>query len=228
MKLVIALWQADQSALLAQPLRRALRDAGASTLQVNLDDEAVSAAQLRMTTLDEAPTAVVGVGGGAEEVSVPAVLAAVSPLGSSLAAWQVSSREPLVAPPVADGERVDALANVAFLRRPDDLPVEVWRSRWLDDHTAVAIDTQATFGYVQDEVLEQVAGEPWPVAAVVEELFPMAAMKDFHAFYGSGGDAAELDRRMKAMMASVGRFGADRGITLVPTSRYRFDLATTS
>lgn len=223
MKIVIALWGSDQAALLAPRLREVVRDAGATTLQVNLDDAPVAQAMLRLTALDEAPDAVVGITG--DETTTEDVLRALSAHGSSIAAWRVSSREPLVVPPAADGERVDGLANVAFLLRPDDLPADEWRARWLDDHTPVAIETQATFGYVQDEVVEQLAGAPWPVAAVVEELFPMAALTDFHAFYGSGGDDAELARRMGAMMESVGRFGADQGITLVPTSRYRFDLS---
>ena len=63
-----------------------------------------------------------------------------------------------------------------------------------------------------------------PVAALVEELFPTAAMTDIHAFYGSDGSDADLADRMERMMASVGGCGADRGLDLVPTSRYLFDL----
>ncbi len=223
MKHVLALWAADQPALLDDTLRTALAAAGATRLQVNLDDADVADAQLRLNDFDAAPTAVVGVWG---EVDLPAVTDLLARHCESLVAWRVSSREPLAAPEVPEGQRADGLANVAFLRRPDDLPVEEWRSRWLDDHTAVAMETQATFAYVQNEVLEQVAGTPLAVAAVVEELFPMTALRDFHAFYGSGGDQAELERRMTALMASVARFGADRGITVVPTSRYSFDLTT--
>ena len=43
-----------------------------------------------------------------------------------------------------------------------------------------------------------------------------------HAFYGSGGDDAELDRRITELMASVSRIGADRDLDLVPTSRYLY------
>ncbi len=64
-----------------------------------------------------------------------------------------------------------------------------------------------------------------PVAAIVEELFPMAAVSDIHAFYGSGGDQQELERRMTLMLESVSRFGADRHLDVMPTSRYDFDLS---
>ena len=37
-----------------------------------------------------------------------------------------------------------------------------------------------------------------------------------HAFYGSGGDDAELTARITRLMASVARIGADRDLDLVP------------
>ena len=39
MKLVLALWDADQQALLGEDLRTALRSSGCTRLQVNLDDD---------------------------------------------------------------------------------------------------------------------------------------------------------------------------------------------
>ena len=62
------------------------------------------------------------------------------------------------------------------------------------------------------------------VSAFVEELFPTAAITDMHAFYGSGGDDAELTARLTRLMTSVARIGADRDLDLVPTSRYLVDL----
>jgi hypothetical protein len=50
-------------------------------------------------------------------------------------------------------------------------------------------------------------------------------MTDTHAFYGSGGDDDELQRRFTRLMDSVARFGADHGLDLVPTSRYLWTLA---
>jgi hypothetical protein len=53
----------------------------------------------------------------------------------------------------------------------------------------------------------------------------MAARTDIHAFYGSGGDDAELTRRMTRMLESVARFGAAENIDVVPTSRYEPELS---
>lgn len=83
----------------------------------------------------------------------------------------------------------------------------------------------ATFGYVQNIVQRALTGDTPRVDAIVEELFPMAAVTDIHAFYGSDGDQAELERRMTLMLNSVSRFGADRHLDVVPTSRYDFDLS---
>lgn len=197
-------------------LRTRLREAGATRLQVNVDDADVAAAF-------KIPTFPVPIGG---IVSVwthgdpAAVTAALAPSVGDLAGYAVEERLPIPPPESGDGERVDTLANIAVLRRPEDLPREEWLHNWLVDHTPVAIATQGTFGYVQNVVLEAVTDDAPTVDALVEELFPTAAMTDIHAFYGSDGDQAELDDRMTKMMASIARFGADRDLDLVPTSRY--------
>ena len=102
---------------------------------------------------------------------------------------------------------------------------EAWRTDWLERHPPLAIRTQGTFGYVQNPVLEPLTPDAARLAEIVDELFPMAAMTDSHAFYGSGGDDEELQRRFTELMESVARFGADQGLDLVPTSRYVWSLA---
>ena len=114
-----------------------------------------------------------------------------------------------------------------MLRRPAELDEETWLHRWLVEHTPIAIRTQATSAYLQHRCLSPLPGshpDPPHADAIVEELFPTAGMHDVHAFYGSGGDDAELSRRMTELMASVNRIGADRDLDLVPGSRYLWDL----
>ena len=119
-----------------------------------------------------------------------------------------------------DGVRTEALANLAFIRKPREMSYDAWLQHWHGPHSEVAMQTQATFGYVQNRVVRPLTPGTPQVDAIVEELFPMAAVTDMHAFYGSGGDDAELARRMTTLMASVAAMGADRDIDLVPTSRY--------
>lgn len=220
MKVIAALHDADLApALLGSRFRSDLAANGVTRLQVNLDDGDVAAA-MRFGP-GRAITAVVSI--WTDDVA-PA-LDVVRRLDGTLDAWLVSEREPLAPPVVPDGVRADALANVAFLRRPAALSAEAWLADWLDRHTQVAIDTQGTFGYVQNPVLEALTPDAPAVSGIVEELFPMAAMTDHHAFYGSGGDEAEFQRRFALLMESCERFGASQGLDLVPTSRYTFALA---
>ena len=221
-------WGVEPAALHDPGLHADLRGAGVTRLQLNIDDEPVAAA-MRFSELDEPVAAVVSTW----DADAGAVVAALGRLGrvgrvGRVHGYAVDERRRLDPPETWDGSRADALANVAILRRPHDLGRDEWLRRWMVEHTPIAIRTQATFGYVQNVVTGAVTDDAPVVDAVVEELFPSAGITDMHAFYGSGGDDAELQRRLSALMASVARIGADRDLDLVPTSRYLYDLTTGS
>jgi hypothetical protein len=220
-KLMFLLWGDDLPTALRDPgLHERLTAAGVRRLQVNVDDEPVAAA-LRLQTFEEPVRAVVSVW---TDGAPAGVVAALSDAASKVAGWRVDERRPLDPPEAYDGSRADTLANMAILRRPEELPREGWLAWWLGPHTQIAIETQATFGYLQNLVVEAVTPDAPRVDAIVEELFPSAALDDIHAFYGSDGDDAELGRRLTRLMESVGRMGADRDLDLVPSSRYLYDL----
>jgi hypothetical protein len=203
-----------------QQLHARLRDAGVRRLQLNLDDEDVAPA-MRIATGPDAITAIISVWADDDHDVTESLQGATG----TLAGWEVDERQPIPPPETPDGVRLDALANVAVLKRPDDLDRDEWLHRWLVDHTPVAIATQASFGYVQNVATRQVTEtSPRQVDALVEELFPSEGMLDMHAFYGSGGDDAELRSRLTRLMASVARIGFDRDIDLVPGSRYAYTL----
>ncbi len=217
---MFALWGGDLASTLHDPaLHARLAEAGVERVQVNVDDAAVAGA-MRIPSAEPAIGAVVSTWGG----EAPAVVDVLGGAADRVAGWAVEERLPIPPPSSASGERLDALANIALLRRPEELSHEEWLHRWLVDHTPVAIATQATFGYVQNVVSAPVTPDAPAVAALVEELFPSAAIDDVHAFYGSAGDDAELHDRLGRMMASVARFGADRDLDLVPSSRYVYDV----
>lgn len=186
---------------------------------VNVRDEPVRGSLMTLTTLDPPVAAVVSL--WAHQYYGEPVRAALELLGAecdAVAGYLVTESVPLP-PPATVGERTDALANVALLRRPADLDEREWLRRWHIGHTSVAIETQSTFGYIQNAVVRPITDDAPVIDAIVEEHFPMAAVSDLHAFFGAADDA-DLARRMERMVASTSAFGADRDIDTVPTSRY--------
>lgn len=217
---MFALWAPDLAGLRGDTMRSALATAGVRRVQLNLDDEGTAPA-FRMSTGEPIGAIVSTWSDAPAEDAIVEVLAGVA---GRIAGWRVDERRRLDPPEAADGARAEALANVALIRRPAELAPEEWLRRWMVEHTPIAIRTQATFGYVQNVVVEPVTADAPAVAGLVEELFPSAGMTDVHAFYGSGGDDAELHRRLEALMASVARIGADRDLDLVPSGRYCYRL----
>ncbi|MGV9970891.1 EthD domain-containing protein [Nocardia beijingensis] len=216
MKSVFALWGVGD--LLAADF--APLGAVAAAVQANISDAAVQTAMLRITTFDAPVQAVVSVW-WADAPRAEVATRVLGAVAEKVEGWHVEEATPIPPPVTAALERAPGLSNIAFLRKPDDLSRAEWLDRWRTHHTAVAIETQATFGYVQNVVTgPATAGAP-DIAGIVEELFPLEALTDPHAFYGSGGDGAELARRIERLMSSVATFGGDRNLDVVPTSRYR-------
>lgn len=222
-KLILAL-HGTCPALDDPALRARLAATGVTRFQLNLDDEAVAPA-MRFGPGDAEGRAITAIVTLWTEGDPAAAIAVMAELAPEVHAWRVTERRPIEPPTVPDGERADALANIAVLRRPEGMTREEYLEIWLVHHTPIAMATQHTLGYVQNIVEEALTPSSPEISAIVEELFVMAGMTDMHAFYGSDGDNAELNRRLIDLMASVARFGADQGLDLVPTSRYVWDLA---
>jgi len=141
----------------------------------------------------------------------------------SHSAYRVLEAEPLVSSrshPSLPGERVYGMCQVAFLRKPAALDRAEWLALWQGSHTPIAIETQSTFGYRQNLVIEARGEGSLPVDAIVEEHFPPQAMASDDAFYDTGGDQALLQQRMAAMLESCARFIDFNHIDVIPMSEY--------
>jgi hypothetical protein len=192
---------------------------GVDGLSVNVRDAAVSHSMMTLTTLDPPVVAVVSMWarqcyGNQIAESLSLLLAECD----HLAAYLVTESNPLLAP-LELGRRTTGLANVALLRRPAELDYPTWLQRWQHDHTPVALETQSTFGYTQNAVVRALTPDAPQLAAIVEELFPIQAVTDLHAFFGAADDT-DLQQRVTRMVASTSAFGANENIDTVPTSRY--------
>jgi EthD domain len=199
-----------------------LLDLDVPGLAVNVRDDVVRDSLMTLTTLD--PPVVAFVSLWTQQSygdQVRAALALLEKECDNVAAYLVTESVPLPPPDTVPGQRTAGLANVALLRRPGDLDEATWLTRWHIDHTPVAIATQSTFGYTQNAVVRPLTPEAPVIAAIVEELFPVEAISDLHAFFGAADDD-DLRDRMQRMVASTAAFGANRDVDTVPTSRYVF------
>ncbi len=104
--------------------------------------------------------------------------------------------------------------------RMDELSRDEWLALWQRDHTQVAIDTQATFGYRQNLVVRPLSAGAPAIDAVVEENFPPEAMTSQAAFYDAGDDPELLQRRRAAMLESCRRFIDFDRLDCLPMSEY--------
>ncbi len=201
------------------PVARQLLNLGLPGLTINVKDAAVRQSLMTLTTLDPPASAVVSLWTqqhyGAATRSALELLSAEC---DTFAAYLVTESVPMP-PPDQPGARTPGLANIALLRRPETLDPETWRTRWHIDHTPVAIETQATYGYIQNEVVRALTLDAPVLAAIVEELFPIEAVGDLKAFFGASDDD-DLGQRLSKMVASTSAFGASENVDTVPTSRY--------
>ncbi|OBK24157.1 hypothetical protein A5634_03995 [Mycobacterium asiaticum] len=189
-------------------------------LSINVRDSAVRESLMTLTTLDPPVAAVVSL--WTQQCYGEQTTAALRLLADEceqFAAYLVTESVPLAAPEFEPGSRTTGLANIALLRRPADLDQATWLNRWQLDHTPVAIETQSTFGYTQNWVVRALTPDAPGIDAIVEELFPLAAVSDLRAFFGASDDA-DLQHRVGRMVASTTAFGANQNIDTVPTSRY--------
>ncbi len=197
-----------------------LLDIGLPGLAINVRDAEVRDSLMTLTTMDPPVVALVSVwtqqSYGAQ---IQAVTDRLARECGDVAAYLVTESVPLPAPATVPGRRTDGLANVALLRRPAGLDEATWLSRWHIDHTPVAIETQATFGYTQNAVVRALTPGAPGISAIVEELFPAEAISDLHAFFGAADDD-DLRDRIDRMLASTAAFGANENVDTVPTSRY--------
>jgi hypothetical protein len=202
------------------PVADALLGLGIAGLSVNVRDSAVGHSLMTLTTLDPPVTAVVSL--WTQQCYGEQTTAALNLLAAEceqLGAYLVTESVPMKPTSVELGVRTTGLANIALLRRPEDMDQATWLNRWQLGHTSVAVETQSIFGYTQNWVVRTLTPDAPGIAGIVEELFPAEAITDLKAFFGAA-DESDLQHRLGRMVASTAAFGANENIDTVPTSRY--------
>lgn len=214
--------QAEWQAELRQRLVPALLSAGAARVRINLPDAAVAAgAGLRQSPDGSYPDALVQMWGAGDGAAFGALF---DHHAARWHGWRVDEQVPLpnTACPPQSGERTAGWAQIALLVRPTGQSEADWLEAWQGRHTAVAIETQSTFEYVQNRVVAPLRGDAPDCAAIVEECFPEAALTDPLTFFDAAGDVAKFKANLARMMASCEHFITPGTITVMPTSQYEF------
>lgn len=140
-----------------------------------------------------------------------------------IAGYLVSESEPLrYAKRSRPGTRCDGFTAVGCIEPADGLSLEEFRARWFGPHRATAIETQHTFSYVRNEVVRPLTDGAPPWAGIVEEMFPLAALDDAHAFFDAVDDPERFATNTRRMMDSVSSFIALDRVESHPMSEYRF------
>ncbi len=228
-KLMYLLWKPDGAGQ-AWPqamhqLASALCQQGACRLRLCLDDADVApAAAMRLSSPGiPLPDAIIAfwMDSASQRAPYEALLQEVC---RQLAGYTVAESEPLpnTLHPASGGARTHGMNHVVFLQVPPRLTREEWLSLWHDGHTAVAIETQQTFGYRQNVVVRRLTADAPPVDAIVEENFPPAAMTEQDAFYRRS-TAEELATNQKRMYQSCKRFIDFDKMGRLPTSEYNYN-----
>lgn len=229
-KVIYLLWRdpgvkpEDFADTVRRRLRQELDAAGAVQLRLNVADADVArAVGLKQVLLKPQPEAL------AQAWVTSAIRHFRAPLDEAVgracgrhAAYLVTESQPIVNVKHSPqpGQRTFGFAQVALLRKPAQLAYADWLEVWHDSHTHVAIETQATFEYVQNVVIRPLTPEAPAIDAIVEECFPPEAMTDYKAFFDAPGDEPRFKQNFQRMLQSVSRFIEPGALDVIPTSQY--------
>ena len=229
-KVIYVLWrdatvtqQAFNTRLRGETAERLLA-AKAHAVRVNVCDEAVApAAPLRQVSTRPQMEAVIQVwlNSSLDRFRLP-IDEIVREAAPRMAAYLVTESQiiPNTLHPPKKGQRTEGFLQVVFLQRPPRLTREAWLHIWQKFHTAVGVDTQSNFEYVQNPVIHALTHAAPVYDAMIEECFPAAAMTNPQAFYDAVGDEEKFQRNLKTMMDSVARFIDFDKLDVLPTSQY--------
>ncbi len=209
---------ADLRGALIEKAVPALREAGASLISVNVDDEDVAQGSGVTIRRSYPPIrAMVSFWMQNADDRGPCE-AALGPEAASLAGYLVVESRPLVhEPPV--GERTRGANLVTCIVQKPDISHEEFIDRWNIEHKQVALETQSTFAYVRNAVVRRLTEEGADWDGIVEESFPIEALTDPLAWYACDTEE-EHKRRLQRMMDSVNAFLDLSVLESTPMSEY--------
>lgn len=179
-----------------------LREAGAEQIILNVQDEEVAEGQ-PMRRSEPPIRSMVSFWMQCADDRGPceAALAAQVP---RISGYLVVESRPLVHE-VNVGGRTAGMNQVTCISRKPGMSDDDFYGYWHNDHRKVAVETQSTTGYVRNVIQRAVTPDAPIWDAIVEETFPIGALRDPRVFYAAQDDA-ELKTNLDRMMESCHRF----------------------
>ncbi|MBU6392988.1 MAG: EthD domain-containing protein [Sphingomonadales bacterium] len=231
-KIVAALWAPPGESReayghrLVSSLPARLAAAGASSIRINIRDEAVSPAdalvqQWQAPQQDAVVQFWLPSANALFRAGIDAVLAEAS---GKMSAWLVCESTIIAntAYPSVPSRRTPGWSQASFISFRPDMTHEAAIAHWHSHHTKVAIDTQSNFEYVQNLIVRPLTEGAPAYDAFVEECFPEAAMSTPEAFFDAVGDPAKFEANVAAMTESCAGFIDFSRIDIIPSSQYDF------
>ena len=227
-KLIYPIWKADDisaeafRSTLLKTLSPKLISLGTLKLRICVADEDVAAAASYIITSDDDPIdglVSIWVNSYLYRSKIEREIAAHVGRYSGYSVWE---SEPLAnkdhATPI--GHRTPGMSEIVLLRKPDQLDHSDWLDLWHNYHTPVAIETQSTFGYRQNVVIQSLTPDALHQDAIIEENFPAPAIHSRMAFYDAGDDNDLYRERERKMIDSCTRFIDFKKMDCIPMSEY--------
>jgi hypothetical protein len=202
-----------------------LAKSGAQHLRIDVVDGHVAAGtRVRVGRMDPPKSALVAYWVHEADARV-AVEQKLARRASKLLSFLVVESEPIrntdhVAPL---GKRTPGFNLVTCIEPKPGLSYPEFIERWHQEHRAVALETQSTFGYVRNEIVRALTPGAPAWAAIVEELFPMEALTDPMVWYAANGSKETFQRHLKRMMDSCSAFLDLERVDSHPMSEYVFE-----
>jgi hypothetical protein len=181
-----------------------LQKRGAAHLRIDVVDEAVAAgAQVRVGRMDPPKAAVAFYWLDEADARGP-VEQALAGVASRVESYLVVESVPLhntahVAPL---GERTPGFNLVTCIEPKRGLAYADFVRHWHGEHRRCALETQSTFAYVRNEIVRAFGGQAPPWAAIVEESFPLEALRDPRVWYRWDGSEQQFRRHRQWMIES--------------------------
>lgn len=234
-KLIYALWkETDQSQeafneRLLGDVQKNLKSSGASRIQFNVADDVIAStiaaemwgSEIRVN-LKPMPAATVSFWLNSAHIRGPyeKLLEAASPR----IAGYVASESTVIpySEVMKDGEKTPGFSQMAFIRRPPRLGHDAWLQQWLSTQTKLAGETQTIFHYCQNIVTRQLTYGAPHLDAIVEEIWPMEAMKDPDLFFKGEGSIEKQNLNRARQLENVAKFIDFDKCDLLYTTQYRF------